>query len=395
LYMDTPQWPLQDHQESMLFRHYVYVLAPMFDLCDQENRHFATVVARRAATCPLLLNALLAASAKRLSRIDDFDALAADKYHNTCIRLLLSALSNPLSVADENVLTAIVILRYIEELDAASSRQRPESHLMGIRVFIAAQERTCDFSGLRMAAYGLALRQEIYTAFVHARSIHPSFTLKSIVDMAQNTENGCGYANRIIMHCAECLKFCYGSEEKNVAAWKELRAYQDRWWREKPWIFQPIWSDQSESGFFINEVYLNAPVVMGVQHYHLARMLLIAHDPSAPRLGPGLVHAFRAINEDIKKIVRLVCGIAESSNGLCSYRYAFISISLAGDRFTERDEQEALYRILRKTDEELAWPTRSAQSSLREAWGWEDSLPHPDMSIAGILNSGPRPTIID
>lgn len=33
---------------------------------------------------------------------------------------------------------------------------------------------------------------------------------------------------------------------------------------------------------------------------------------------------------------------------------------MAGDRFTELHEQEALYNILVKTDSELAWPTRSA-----------------------------------
>jgi hypothetical protein len=33
---------------------------------------------------------------------------------------------------------------------------------------------------------------------------------------------------------------------------------------------------------------------------------------------------------------------------------------MAGDRFTERHEQEALYEILVKTHEEMAWPTRSA-----------------------------------
>lgn len=37
-----------------------------------------------------------------------------------------------------------------------------------------------------------------------------------------------------------------------------------------------------------------------------------------------------------------------------------MAITMAGDRFTEREEQKALSEILYKTDEELAWPTRSA-----------------------------------
>jgi hypothetical protein len=37
-----------------------------------------------------------------------------------------------------------------------------------------------------------------------------------------------------------------------------------------------------------------------------------------------------------------------------------MAITMAGDRFTERGEQEILYGLLIKTDRELAWPTHSA-----------------------------------
>ena len=72
-----------------------------------------------------------------------------------------------------------------------------------------------------------------------------------------------------------------------------------------------MFTDNLEGGFFPEELYLNDAVVTGVQHYLLAQVLMAAHNPKAPKLGPGQAMAFRATNEEIKKTVRLICGIAE------------------------------------------------------------------------------------
>jgi hypothetical protein len=45
---------------------------------------------------------------------------------------------------------------------------------------------------------------------------------------------------------------------------------------------------------------------------------------------------------------------------------------MAGDRFTERAEQEALLDIILKTEKVHAWPTSTAQTHLKEAWGWAE-----------------------
>ncbi|KAL1875484.1 hypothetical protein VTK73DRAFT_10034 [Phialemonium thermophilum] len=393
IYVDKPQWPLEDPQQAFLFRHYVENIGNFLDLCDQGRRHFTTVVPFRAAVCPLLLNAILAASAKRLSRISNFDPLVVDQYHHICLRLLIPYLSTSDAVVDENLLTAIIILRFMEEMDVPVSQSGPESHLMGTRVFLSSQKEgtLCKPGGLRLAAFWVALRQEIYMAFVHVRAVHENFDLDKMSELIEDDENGCGFANRIIIHTAHCLRFCYGTETQNVVReWEALKAEQDRLWSERPWYFGPVWFDNSES-FLPREMYINDAVVTGVQHYHLARILLTAHNPTMPKLGPGQFAAAKAMDQEIKEAVRVICGIAESNPRTApAYVSACISISMAGDRFTERHEQEVLYEILRKTHEEMAWPTRSAQISMRSAWGWEGSpVPsHSTMSISGILNRG-------
>jgi hypothetical protein len=37
-----------------------------------------------------------------------------------------------------------------------------------------------------------------------------------------------------------------------------------------------------------------------------------------------------------------------------------MAITMAGDCFTDRRQQQMLYDVLRKTDRDLAWPTRTA-----------------------------------
>lgn len=314
IYLDTPRWPLEDPQEAMLFYNFIHVLAPLFDLCDSE-RHFATIVPRRAVICPPLMNAVLAASAKRLSRVDGFDGLVGDRYHQNCLDALIPALSSSAAVMDENLLTAIVILRYMEELDVplTSAETANESHLVGTRVFVAAQEKILDFTGLRRAAFWVALRQEIHMSFMQARPVHPNFALEDISRLVQNDDTCCTFANLTILQCAACLRYCYGSEDQSFSAWERLQEAQERWWAERPWHFHPMYINESEDtpGIFPQALYLNDAVVTGVLHYLLIQVLLAAHNPRTPKLGPGQAKAAKTINEEIRKTVKMVCGVAE------------------------------------------------------------------------------------
>ncbi|RGP80923.1 hypothetical protein FLONG3_973 [Fusarium longipes] len=363
IYLDAPRWPLEDPQEAMLFYNFIHVLAPLFDLCDSE-RHFATVVPRRAVMCPPLMNAVLAASAKRLSRVDGFDGLVVDKYHQNCLDALIPALNSSVALIDENLLTAIVILRYMEELDVplTSADATNESHLVGTRVFVAAQEKVLDFTGLRRAAFWVALRQEIHMSFMQARPVHPNFALEDISRLVQNDDTCCTFANLTILQCAACLRYCYGSEDQSFSAWERLQEAQERWWAERPWHFHPMYINESEDvpGNFPQALYLNDAVVTGVLHYLLIKVLLAAHNPKTPKLGPGQAKAAKTINEEIRKTVKMVCGVAESNQrNPTGFAYACLAITMAGDRFNNMYEQEALYNVLQKADVQFGWPNRS------------------------------------
>ncbi|TDZ13787.1 hypothetical protein Cob_v013082 [Colletotrichum orbiculare MAFF 240422] len=383
-YVESPLWPLRDRQEAFLYRYFVNSLAPYFDLCD-SGRHFARVVPKRAVYCPTLLNALFAASAKRLSRTMGVDPMIADRYHQRCLRSLIPALSSSTAVVDDNLLAAVVILRFTEEVDIGSIHL--ESHLMGTRILLAAQTNAADFSSLRLSAFWLALRQEIYMAFVHSRPVHPNFfpSIRRILERNDTDDIGadCFYANRVIATCASCLSYCYGPDDQG-ASYAQLKQELEDWWRDKPWHFEPMYSN-AEARFLPEEQYITDAAVTGLQNYHLSRILLIAHNPKVTRLSTRS----RVMEEEMKMAVKTICGLAESNDRTApAYVNACIAISMAGDRFTDRSEQDELYRILLKTDKKLGWPTHTARTQLREAWQWEqEESPSPPMPIAKILNS--------
>lgn len=134
-------WPLKDPEEPRLIRYFVAELARwvmvsesqgmseamltnlQFDLCDYE-RHFELVVPRRAATCPLLLHAILAVSGRHMSFRGKCDLSVFTKYHDICLQHMIEALNESCALLDENILAATVILRYLEEVDGMSDEAK-------------------------------------------------------------------------------------------------------------------------------------------------------------------------------------------------------------------------------------------------------------------------------
>ncbi|EEU34867.1 uncharacterized protein NECHADRAFT_22487, partial [Fusarium vanettenii 77-13-4] len=369
IYVENPAWPLRDKQECLLFRSFIKHIAPIFDLCDHE-RHFTRIVPQRAVTCPPLLNAMLAAAAKYLNKFGDVDVPVGDEYLQKCLAVLIPALSCATAVVDENLLAAIVLLRFIEEIDVPFSSNGSQSHLIGTRVFLAAQKEVCEFTGLRLAAFWSALRQEIFTAVVHFKPVQLTELLTKITPFILPEDCNCSYANRTIIHCAACVQLCFGHSTVSQEQWDKLMDCLDQWWNARPWQFRPMTPADGERGSssFPDEFYLNDAVVTGIQHYYLARLILLAHKPTLPSLGLARKKALDNVDDSIRDIVRHVCGIAEVNPML--RRIASLSIALAADRFIVREEQEALYEILKMANRKSPWTTQTIQEDVAELWNW-------------------------
>ena len=380
-YPRTETGLLNDLHEASLLRHFVDHMAISFDLTD-PSCHFRNVVPQRAMNDPILMNAILAASARHFSRVSGGDPYVADEYHQRCIQHLIPMLSDEAAVLDENILASTVILRYLEEIDVPLSGKvhtDGAGHLIGAHAFVSAQEMSAVSGGLRLAAFWVGLRQEIYVAFVNQKPI--SFPLQYCnVDRSFGAADEGMWANRIIFHCAETIQWCFGllEHERSTAQFQELLSYALTWLKLIPPCYTPIYYRDAHAdtdAVFPEIMYLSDAAVTGIQHYHLTLILLKAYDPTIPKLGSRRTMALRKMDDEIRHHTKMLCGLALSNSSTPpNFVTASMAVTMAGDKFNELREQQACIRILETCELEHAWSTMSAQEDLKEAWGWNRSL---------------------
>lgn len=274
------------------------------------------MVPQRAAICLPLLNAIFALSARHLSRIGEYDHLISNKYIQECLQHLIPMLDDSSALQDENLLASTIILRHVEEIEVPLSGQQPadqESHLFGAHAFITAQERATITGGLRQAAFWVGLRQEIYVAFVNQRSIIPALEHCNI-DRSFEAATDDIWACRMVVLAADIIRYCFGEHDHPQSTYTFLADCAAQWFNSKPASFLPVYEQPpGEHNVFPELLYVADDVVTGLQHYYLAKILLVAHNPRIPRLGPQRAAALKAADAEILHYVRILCGICMSN----------------------------------------------------------------------------------
>ena len=271
--------------------------------------------------------------------------------------------------------------------------------------------RVVRSDGLRQACFWVGFRQEITVSFLKQRPIKAPLNRCSAFRSFGPAEDTV-WADRLVIFCADVLQFCHGGgifgltdttdaslgkptspintfhsasphppslQSNHRQRWSELKAIEATWARVLPASFTPVYarpSDPAQERPFPELWYLSDCQETGIQHLELARVLLAASNPHIPRLGIGLVAAIKKLGEELRAIVRRLCGIALSHRTRpTGFIAAFMAIAMCGEHFAgegeaERKEQEALMGVLRYLDEQYAWPTAKTQQTLRQAWGW-------------------------
>ncbi|KAH8812419.1 hypothetical protein F5884DRAFT_309512 [Xylogone sp. PMI_703] len=367
IYLDPPIWPLESAEEAGLLQHFIDNVALFFDFCDQE-RHFATVVTQRARICRTLLNAILALSARHLSRTTDFSSYAADQYYQKCLHTLIPALDDDATIIDETLFVIVVILRLLEEFDVSVLGSDAQGHLLGAQSLTHAQEKIGMDSSLREAAYWACLRQEIFISLKHQHTVRLNLSLYKRSQAIQPTQK-CSWAYSCTFHCAAAVQFAFGDEPRS--RYKELMDYNNHQHEYKPESVQPFYYVEADDGGFPDIRYGADYHVMGSQYLDLARILLVTHDPGIPRVGPAHRVAMLSVEEEVRRYIKILCGVALSNPTTpAAIMIACMAISLCGDWFTRVEEQERLYGILVHTEKAHGWPTAGIQKQMRLSWGW-------------------------
>ncbi|KAL2816017.1 hypothetical protein BDW59DRAFT_175948 [Aspergillus cavernicola] len=416
------------------------------DLCDPD-RHFQLVVPQRARYCLPLMNAILAASARHLTRVPknrtasgavnydgrilhDLTDETALHYHNKCIHDLLKLGANTEQTRNEDLLAAAIILRFYEEVDYPLQDEKRDNELFlrVINMFIDAQipnvplgphstlpitgstSASSDFEStalsaefytspsastprnaveskrwymadLRQAAFWVAFRQEVYSAFLKQRPFNMSLSRCDVFRSFSPAEDALWTA-RLVIFCADVLEFCYGSaqhprhETANIPTkerWTQLKNLSKKWVDLLPSSFEPIYfrePDQSKAEVFPEICYLTNVHVAGVQHVELARILLAVYDPNIPKLGFGHRASMRALSLQLRASVLRLCGIAvHNRKNPPSLTTALLGIVVCGEHFDDLGEQTALLGLLDELEYDLGWPVGNYRDRLRESWG--------------------------
>ncbi|KAK1494855.1 hypothetical protein CTAM01_08868 [Colletotrichum tamarilloi] len=284
-----------------------------FDLCDEE-RHFQLVVVRRARSCQPLRDAIFAVAARHLCRhpkfrsepggggvvvyqrqlLPDLTPQSAFEYMLRCIPALHEVSSTQDEEYRENLAAAALILRQFEEMDPEESQSAPSSdfgtangdgngtsygnansnvNFIDITKAILRAAPSSRWSGLLSAVYWVAVRQEIYFALTLGRS--PQITARP--DQGREVS----FANRLIWFMSEVAKWKMG--DRIEGEWERLRVEESILAVECTRQFIPIMqrpADRSQGENFPLVWYGSDVEVTALQHFILARMILLAEDPS-------------------------------------------------------------------------------------------------------------------
>ncbi|KAK2474216.1 hypothetical protein H9L39_14176 [Fusarium oxysporum f. sp. albedinis] len=379
LYLDRPIGQAIDHRGTELLLHFKTVIAkPWFEVTDPD---FTNEALRRAPRCPLLLYSLLAVSSSHKSRFLDDPDIAQDyarygeAYHEKCISLLLPMLNDSESITDGAFLACSTILRWYEELSAPIHGRDDARHLLGGYASVAESFRQdLPWEGFRQAALWIHLRQDIFNAVINQRVPRTNVNRLGI-DHSSSPTDETTWAKRVLCLEAEVVEYCFSHEGSSIQRYTSLEVRLEDWDRQKPQTFTPVFYQERDPSqgvsFPIVSVLLDS-CVFALSHYYFAMLMMLVHDPRMPKVGTQYLECQKEIRIKILHFLRLLCGLASSSPVPPARGMTCLALSLFGSWITDHAERDAAINVLRKVDQEDAWPTSSLRQDLRAQWESRD-----------------------
>lgn len=357
-------WPVSSEQEAFLIRHFVSTVSHFFDFCDPA-RHFARVVPQKARSNGTLANAVLALSARHLSRTTTFDAYVADVYYQRCLQQLIPALDN--NAQEESLLVAAVILRLMEEIDVPITGADLQNHLIGTQAIAYAQQQQLSnlnsTSGLLQAAYWAALRQDLYIACATQRPLQLSsleffraFHSSEQHRPRKGDDEDSHWANLAVLQCCDVAQFVFGPQSKDCREHERLISVNIDWRQSRPASFDPFYHRQSTARSPIPDIRLLTDWhAMGYMYNLLAKVLLETNDPAS---------VSSATSGGLEAIVCQMMGIClHNPDTPSAHLVASMAVAMCGDRLTADEEVAAMKKILNDTEKIHGWPTGAAQQN--------------------------------
>ncbi|KAJ9191188.1 transcriptional regulator family: Fungal Specific TF [Paecilomyces variotii] len=177
------------------------------------------------------------------------------------------------------------------------------------------------------------------------------------------------------------------SQQTLLERWYRLQAELDAWYNGLPETFRPVARlepsrspSQVSTGDFdpFPEIWYSLSMcASAMQHYHMARILLLINKPHESTARRSTVtnrlKSYRSIESEIRYHSYEICGISlsrpDGSVRINSLQPLFVS----GQCLTESHERRTIVRLLREIEADLGWATEYRVQQLLKEWEWDDT----------------------
>lgn len=142
-----PGSPLINERDAFYMSRYVEYHGPWFDLFDNTDRHFSTIVPQLALSNNLILYACLASAARQYSLVNDVGREDALEYYDIALRTLHDHLET--QGHEPATFASCLLIAHCEMIESHASDWN--LHLQGTRSLVAAQGWNTGSKGLAQA----------------------------------------------------------------------------------------------------------------------------------------------------------------------------------------------------------------------------------------------------
>ncbi|OCL13139.1 hypothetical protein AOQ84DRAFT_125946 [Glonium stellatum] len=321
-----------------------------------------------AASSPMLLKAILAHSSHHISRVTDSNHSLPFQYQEECLGLLIPKLHKDDYFKDESIVLATIFLRSFGEFEDVEAGK---CHLSGTSLFIEAggdnllgqRNRALD------AAYWIHLRQEIYYALVERCNIRANLDV-SPSNSPADPRNDTDWCNRIVWICAQTFRWAFGGNS-TVDRWRELQYLVREWEIHRPCTFEAILDlpgHPSAKDWNAELWYSHNEHVDAMQYLLIAKLILMIHDPTTPKMGLQAQSAAVNIQEMTQDLVRKMCITAKCANFIPAKFLACNTLFACGSVFTRKQDRDNVIDFLRSSERNYGYATRRHVDAILNIW---------------------------
>nr|KMM70155.1 hypothetical protein CPAG_06468 [Coccidioides posadasii RMSCC 3488] len=334
------------------------------------------------------------------------------------------------SANSDEVLAATAILSVYEFLDATGPAW--DRHLSGVKSLLDIAEvgmmpleqcvspgetprpplRKASFSKARRATFWNFARQDYLSAFINKCKCRLDTDDLTLWTEAGLLLNDMGYvqpsntsvcyqegedvmmedmisnalvwlSSKIVNYLATDDSNARRTETALMARWQQLRTEVDVWYRGLSDAFKPcarVYHPPSslkanEEPYPFQEIWYSIPMcASAMQHYHMARILLLVNKPPEPTAFRGTVdgqeNPHRSVEAEIRFHCLEICGISLSRPDASARINSVQPLFLSGIHLTDDRERMTVLRLLREIESDLGWATEYRAEQLLKQWGW-------------------------